>query len=647
MSRRTLALFLLLPLLPLLAAWFGPSGCSARPKVLVVGIDGGDWDVMDPLIDAGYLPNLGRVVRGGARAGLSCYESLPALACFCPPVWNSIATGHSALRHNMYSLTTLSTDRRVKAIWDVLQDYGGTSTALAMRNTWPTEPGIDLNFTEEGLDFASTQIYDRWGTPPDPRAADESLHTQPPGLFQALGLLPHVGERQPVWEMYARDRVSMEALRRLARVAQTDFSFVVLHGVDKVEHLNWARIQPVQNGPFDQTALLGFASLYDGPVVGPAPWSFGSVTSQYQEADAWLGRLLRRTHYDYVMLVSDHGMGRNPRPGFAGQHGTDNPEAHIGIFAVSGPGIRRGDLGVVSVFDVAPTLAYLLELPVGDDLPGHMLAAAFWPAWLQRRPVQHVASWEPQPAAGSKRPHWGHRTRSLLLREVRSLDLRRQDAGDGAEAAVAHDHREGRRARDAELNGREAVAIRRRAVLGARQQRDRLVGAGPPADQADDAETPLRVEEFLVAVHDRVAGARDGDGPGRGGGAAPGAAPLLEIAETHHGAASRAAVRERAEGLGVRPHDALALDQHVRAGRVVARREDAARDVARGQNRVEVADAQPHRIDPEVRGGAGQAGLPGRSPRRLAAREQEGGCGEAQRCAAHHVRTSRALSRAM
>ena len=397
---------MLLALVPGLVAWFGPHG-FASPRVLVVGIDGADWDVMDPLIDAGYLPNLGRIARGGARAGLSCYESVPLLACFCPPVWNSIATGHSAREHRMTGLFTLSTDRGVKAIWDVVHDYGRTSTALSMRNTWPSEPGIDFNFTEEGLDFASTEIYERWGDPMDPRAEDPAFHTQPPHLFEALGLLQHVGSPTPLWAMYARDRVAMEALRRLTRFARTDFTFVVLHGVDKAEHLLWASIQPVQNGPFDLEALLGFAEAYDGPVEGPAPWSFGSVTAQYQEADAWLGRLLRRVHYDYVMLVSDHGMGRNPNAGgLHGHHSLANPEAHIGIFAMAGPGIRRSDLGVVSVFDVAPTLAYLMQLPVADDLPGGLLEEAFWPAWLERHPVRRVSSWELPPIELPKPRPW-------------------------------------------------------------------------------------------------------------------------------------------------------------------------------------------------------------------------------------------------
>jgi hypothetical protein len=76
--QRSLALLVLLLLVPALLAGFGPGGRSLRPGVLVVGIDGGNWQVMDPLMRAGYLPNLARVIDSGARAGLTCTEALPA-----------------------------------------------------------------------------------------------------------------------------------------------------------------------------------------------------------------------------------------------------------------------------------------------------------------------------------------------------------------------------------------------------------------------------------------------------------------------------------------------------------------------------------------------------------------------------------------
>lgn len=387
---------------------------DSRPSVLVVGIDGADWDVMDPLIEADFLPTLGHLVRQGVRADLSCAEAMPRSACFCPPVWNSIATGQPYVRHHMFGLTQPSSDRGVKAIWDVLAEAGGTSTLLSMRNGWPAESSATYVVTEFALDLAADQIYQRWGFELLP--IDSGL-TRPPGLLEQLGLLPHVGERRPALDYMGRDRVAMAALERLTARDPTDFTFVLLHSPDKSEHITWGSIQRTSSDPIDPQAIVEIASRYDGPVhVGP-PFGWGTVASQYLEIDEWLGRYLQaeargrrgplwRTpngvgrpveRFDYVILVSDHGMTRN-YPGVAGlpgQHGFNYPDAHWGILVVAGPSLRKGlDLGAVSVFDVAPTVAYLMGLPISDELPGRILEEAFLPGRVEREPAERVPTWE-------------------------------------------------------------------------------------------------------------------------------------------------------------------------------------------------------------------------------------------------------------
>ena len=39
-------------------------------KLLVIGLDGASFNVLDPLIEKGYLPNLAKLIEGGARADL-------------------------------------------------------------------------------------------------------------------------------------------------------------------------------------------------------------------------------------------------------------------------------------------------------------------------------------------------------------------------------------------------------------------------------------------------------------------------------------------------------------------------------------------------------------------------------------------------
>jgi predicted AlkP superfamily phosphohydrolase/phosphomutase len=384
-------------------------GCS-EPRVLVVGLDGANWTVLDPLIEAGHLPNIGHLVENGARAHLACAPADPPSACFCPPVWTSIVTGVPLTDHHIPHFYTESTRRGVPAIWNLAAERGATVTTASWRGTWPPERGIEFVLTEPGLDVAAEQLYEAWGLDTEhPARRYPWTLFQPTDLLRLLDILPPDGERPPSWGIYARDRVAMQAVLALAR-RQTELdlereyweqppelTMILIHGPDKISHLTWNFFQRVMYGPFDPTRLLADADASEGiPLQGP-PFGWGNVADTYIEADRWLGELLAARHYDYVVFLSDHGMTRNPRQGFNGHHHIDALEAHRGIFAIYGPGIEPGAwLGEVSVLDVAPTLAYLMDIPVAEDLPGRVRSEAFSFEWQLWRPpsANTVPSWD-------------------------------------------------------------------------------------------------------------------------------------------------------------------------------------------------------------------------------------------------------------
>jgi hypothetical protein len=367
--------------------------CSRDP-LLVVGLDAADWDVIDPLIEAELLPNLAALVKDGVRAELDCVPALPENPCFCPPVWNSIFTGKPAADHGMHIGRQESSERRAQAIWNVLAADGGSSTLLSLHNTSPPEPDVEIVFLKRGLLEAAYDSFDVWPGGRDDEDASESPDTKPPGLFAKLRLLPYTGDRRPLWRPIARDRVAMEALLRLGASGPTDFTMILIHSTDKSAHVGWQSIQPVADEPVNAAAVVELGRSYAGPVHGPGPLSTGTAVSQYLEADAWLGHLLADGRYPTVVIVSDHGMTRNPGPGLSGQHGNEFPDAHQGVLVIRGPGVKAGlDLGKVSVLDVAPTLAVLLALPVAEDLPGRVLAEAL-DGGAGSSAIRRVASWE-------------------------------------------------------------------------------------------------------------------------------------------------------------------------------------------------------------------------------------------------------------
>ena len=65
-----------------------PAFSESDPHVVLFGVDGADWQIVDPLIEAGELPNLARLKSEGVYGDFESIE--PMLS---PMLWTSIATG--------------------------------------------------------------------------------------------------------------------------------------------------------------------------------------------------------------------------------------------------------------------------------------------------------------------------------------------------------------------------------------------------------------------------------------------------------------------------------------------------------------------------------------------------------------------------
>src|SRR5690349_6372421 len=70
------------------------------PRVIVVGLDGADWQLLDRYRAKGAMPELDRLVREG-RSGV-LRSLVPPLS---PLVWTTIATGVSPLQHRILDFT--------------------------------------------------------------------------------------------------------------------------------------------------------------------------------------------------------------------------------------------------------------------------------------------------------------------------------------------------------------------------------------------------------------------------------------------------------------------------------------------------------------------------------------------------------------
>ncbi len=171
-----------------------PKSMAAR-RVLLVGWDAADWKVINPLMDAGRMPNVQRLVDNGSMGQIATLH--PPLS---PMLWTSIATGKRPFRHGIHGFTEPMADgfgvqpvtnlsRKSKAIWNILNQNNLRSIVIGWWPSHPAEP-IDGVMVSDRYIRAGAPLEAGWQLPPD------TVH--PPELAGTLaGLRVHPDQLLP------------------------------------------------------------------------------------------------------------------------------------------------------------------------------------------------------------------------------------------------------------------------------------------------------------------------------------------------------------------------------------------------------------------------------------------------------------------
>jgi predicted AlkP superfamily pyrophosphatase or phosphodiesterase len=402
-----------------------------RP-LLLLGIDGADWRVLDPLLAAGRLPNFAKLIEHGVRAPLQTFEP-----CLSPLIWTTLATGFAPHKHGITGFTAkdpasgeellvTSNLRRVPALWNILSDAGQRVGVTGWWATYPAEEVTGFVISDQAFDLRRANYAEALDLPglagsgaADPRAtwppdlaerlrAELSMTAAPdPALLARFMDLPperlaalaarETVDKEDVFSIFrfalAIDRSLVAAWRTATGDAPPAFNAIYLNGLDAAEHHFWRFREPDR-----------FAGVAPGDVR-----RYGKVIDEYYVyVDEVLGGLLERYPLDrsLVLVVSDHGHEANPKYDPASPDhfnrvcsGT-HEHAPDGVFILAGRDARVGAAlsEQPNIFDVAPTVLALMGIPVGGDMPGRVLTEAVDPAFLEAHPVRrvpsHNAGWE-------------------------------------------------------------------------------------------------------------------------------------------------------------------------------------------------------------------------------------------------------------
>jgi tetratricopeptide (TPR) repeat protein len=387
------------------------------PKVLLIGWDAADWKVIHPLLDAGKMPNVRRLIESGAMAQLATLR--PPLS---PMLWTSIATGKRPFKHGIHGFTEplpnglgvrpiTNLSRKCKAVWNILNQNGLRSVVIGW---WPSHPAEPLRgvTVSDHYHRASGPIRDKTGPLHEIwPLLPGSVH--PPELAETLaGLRFHPAELTPAMVepfIPKAAEIDQDKDKRLASLMKILCECVSVHSA-----ATWL----IENQPWDFFAVYydaidhfshGFMKYHPPRQNWISERDFelyGNVVNQaYLLHDQMLGTLLDKAGPDTtVILMSDHGFHPDhlrPRAIPEIPAGPAIEHSDFGIFVVSGPGIVKDEfLYGANVLDVAPTLLALYGLPIGADMDGKVLTGAF------QQPFEpaSIPSWDDVPGDDGRHP---------------------------------------------------------------------------------------------------------------------------------------------------------------------------------------------------------------------------------------------------
>lgn len=254
----------------------------------MVGLDGGEWSIIDHLISADRMPNTASLINSGCRAELQ--STMPPVS---PLAWNSIYTGVNPGKHGVYDFSTFeedysrrsinSRDRKATPFWKIMNDNNVTTGLFKLPFSYPV-PEVN-GFFVSGFPMpgsGSESVYPQHlrETIGEPSELLENSHLISEGKLEQL--------RENLLNIISRQT---DALFSCIENDDVDFLMTVYDGSDRIQHFFWKYMDSSH-------------SRYDPSKFQDAIYKY------YEKFDQELGRIIEKVPDDVnIILISDHGFG--------------------------------------------------------------------------------------------------------------------------------------------------------------------------------------------------------------------------------------------------------------------------------------------------------------------------------------------------
>lgn len=409
---------------------------------MLVGWDGADWRLLQPLMDKGLMPALQQLVANGFAGKLASCEPM-----ISPILWTSIATGVRAYQHGINGFIEAiptgggvrpirASQRKVPAVWNILNAHQKRTHVVGW---WPSFPAEQLQGVVVSNFYAmpERQTTTAWPLmpeavfPPSIASVMADLQVHPTELTDAI-LRPFFPDAGPLDE---QDEVLQSVAKILAHTVSVhnaithaletdpwDFAAVYYNGFDHFLHLA-NRYHPPQMPEVTDADFEKYHYI---------------ITATCRFFDMMLERLLELAGPDaHILLVSDHGFDtdqqRKPQlPQMPGAPALEHQP--YGIVAGMGPQWKKGtDLFGASLLDVAPTILQLFDCPLASYFEGRVWEEIF----LQKPSQKTVAAYPYVPAYAHPADLHDTENDTALLTQLEALGYIAPQTGENSQNVAA------------------------------------------------------------------------------------------------------------------------------------------------------------------------------------------------------------------
>jgi len=111
---------------------------SEQKKVIIIGVDGGTFDLIDRFIDEGRLPFFKRLKEEGVWSRMKSVDQTSRVP-ISPTIWTSLATGKRAEKHGITSFFNLQSDIKSARLFEIFNNFGYKFGTMGWELTWPPE----------------------------------------------------------------------------------------------------------------------------------------------------------------------------------------------------------------------------------------------------------------------------------------------------------------------------------------------------------------------------------------------------------------------------------------------------------------------------------------------------------------------------